>query len=80
MTIFLIAEVTAIAYLLNYISNVYLWITSAITLIICLLYVLRGGFKLSVITDKYQFIFIALIILLSIFLILGDIESLQALN
>ena len=75
MTIFLIAEVTAIAYLLNYISNVPLWITSAITLIICLLYVLRGGFKLSVITDKYQFIFIAIIILLSIFLILGDIES-----
>tara|TARA_B100001559_G_scaffold122815_1_gene103369 strand:+ start:1001 stop:2452 length:1452 start_codon:yes stop_codon:yes gene_type:complete len=75
MTIFLIAEVTAIAYLLNYISNVPLWITSAITLIICLLYVLRGGFKLSIITDKYQFIFIALIILLSIFLILGDIES-----
>ena len=75
MTIFLIAEVTAIAYLLNYISNVPLWIRSAITLIICLLYVLRGGFKLSVITDKYQFIFIALIILLSIFLILGDIES-----
>ena len=75
MTIFLIAEVTAIAYLLNYISNVPLWITSAITLIICLLYVLRGGFKLSLITDKYQFIFIALIILLSIFLILGDIES-----
>ena len=75
MTIFLIAEVTAIAYLLNYISNVPLWITSAITLIICLLYVLRGGFNLSVITDKYQFIFIALIILLSIFLILGDIES-----
>ena len=75
MTIFLIAEVTAIAYLLKYISNIPLWITSAITLIICLLYVLRGGFKLSVITDKYQFIFIALIILLSIFLILGDIES-----
>ena len=75
MTIFLIAEVTAIAYLLNYISNVPLWITSAITLIICLLYVLRGGFLLSVITDKYQFIFIAIIIFLSIFLILGDIES-----
>ena len=67
MTIFLIAEVTAIAYLLNYISNIPLWITSAITLIICLLYILRGGFKLSIITDKYQFIFIVLIILLSIF-------------
>ena len=74
MIIFLIAEVTAIAYLLNYISDVPLWITSAITLIICLLYVLRGGFKLSVITDKYQFVFIVLIIFLSIFLILGNIE------
>ena len=74
MTIFLIAEVTAIAYLLNYISKVPLWVTSAITLIICLLYVLRGGFKLSVITDKYQFIFIVLMILISVFLILGNIE------
>ena len=74
MVIFLIAEVTAIAFLLNYISQVPLWITSAITLTICLLYILRGGFKLSIITDKYQFIFIIFIILLSVFLILGNIE------
>ena len=74
MSIFLIAEVTAIAFLLNYISQAPLWLTSAITLIICLLYILKGGFKLSIITDKYQFIFIILIILLSIFLILGNIE------
>ena len=74
MAIFLIAEVTAIAFLLNYISQAPLWLTSAITLIICLLYILKGGFKLSIITDKYQFIFIILIILLSIFLIQGNIE------
>ncbi len=74
MTIFLIAEVTAIAFLLNFISEVPLWTTSAITLIICLLYILRGGFKLSIITDKYQFIFITIIILLSIFLILDNIN------
>ncbi len=74
MTIFLIAEVTAIAFLLNFISEVPLWITSAITLVICLLYVLRGGFKLSIITDRYQFIFIAIIILFSIFLILKNIN------
>ena len=42
MTIFLIAEVTAIAFLLNYISLVPLWLTSAITLIICLLYESEG--------------------------------------
>ena len=75
MTIFLIAEVTAIAYLLNFLSSVPLWITAAITLIICLLYILRGGFELSIITDKYQFIFITLIILLSVFLILNNIAA-----
>ena len=74
LTIFLIAEVTAIASLLNFISQIPLWITAGITLIICLLYILRGGFKLSIITDKYQFIFIILIILASIFIILGNID------
>ncbi len=74
LTIFLIAEVTAIASLLNFISQVPLWITAGITLIICLLYILRGGFKLSIITDKYQFSFIILIILASIFAILGNLD------
>ncbi len=74
LIIFLIAEVTAIASLLNYISKVPLWITAGLTLVICLLYILRGGFKLSIITDKYQFIFIAVIILFSIILILGNLN------
>ena len=74
LTIFLIAEVTAIASLLNFISQVPLWITAGVTLIICLLYILRGGFKLSIITDKYQFSFILLIVLASIFIILGNID------
>ncbi len=74
LTIFLIAEVTAIAFLLNLISKTPLWVTSGLTLIICLLYILRGGFKLSIITDKYQFIIILSIILFSIFLILGNLE------
>jgi Na+/proline symporter len=74
LIIFLIAEVTAIASLLNFISQTPLWITSGITLIICLLYILRGGFKLSIITDKYQFSFIMLIILVSVFIILGNLD------
>ena len=75
LTIFLIAEVTAIAALLKYTSQVPLWITAAITLIICLLYILRGGFKLSIITDKYQFSFIVVIILSSLALIFVKIDS-----
>ncbi len=74
MTIFLIAEVTAIASLLNFTSQIPLWITSGITLTICLLYIIKGGFKLSIITDKYQFVFIILIILFSIVLILGNLD------
>ena len=74
LTIFLIAEVTAIAALLKYTSEIPLWITAAITLIICLLYILRGGFKLSIITDKYQFSFIVVIILSSLFLVFGKLD------
>ncbi len=74
LTIFLIAEITAIAFLLNLISKTPLWITSGLTLIICLLYILRGGFKLSIITDKYQFIIVLSIILFSIIYILGNLE------
>ncbi len=74
LTIFLIAEVTAIASLLNLISKTPLWATSAITLIICLLYILKGGFKLSVITDKYQFIIVSVIILASFTLILESLD------
>ena len=74
LTIFLIAEVTAIAFLINFISNTPLWITAGITLIICLLYILKGGFKLSIITDKYQFIVIAVLIFISAIIILGKLE------
>ncbi len=74
LIIFLIAEVTAIAFLINFISKTPLWITAGTTLIICLLYILRGGFKLSIITDKYQFLIIAVLIFTSVILILGNLE------
>ena len=74
LTIFLIAEVTAIASLLNFISGVPLWITAGLTLIICLLYILKGGFKLSIITDKYQFCFILLIIIATLVIILSNLN------
>ncbi len=74
LTIFLIAEVTAIAFLLDLISKTPLWITSGLTLIICLLYILRGGFKLSIVTDKYQFLIVLSIILFSLFFTLGNLE------
>ena len=74
LIIFLIAEVTAISYLLNFISKTPLWMGSGITLVICLLYILKGGFKLSIITDKYQFSFILITIIASILIIKGNLE------
>ncbi len=74
LIIFLIAEVTAIAFLINFISKTPLWISAGITLIICLLYILKGGFKLSIITDKYQFIVIAGLVFTSAIVILGKLE------
>ena len=82
LIIFLIAEVTAIAFLLNLISNTPLWVTAGTTLGICLLYILKGGFKLSIITDKYQFIIIVVLIFYSLFFILGNLEmnSIELIN
>ena len=50
MTIFLIAEVTAVAFLINYISGTELWITSLIVISCSLLYTLYGGLRASLIT------------------------------
>jgi Na+/proline symporter len=64
LVIFLCAEVTAIALLLNFLAGLPLWLTSIITLTICLSYVLKGGLKLSILTDKYQFVVFILIFLI----------------
>jgi len=63
MFIFLCAEVTAIAMLINYISNVPLWTTASLIIITTLIYTLYGGLRASIITDNFQF-FIIIILLL----------------
>tara|TARA_Y100000590_G_C15704685_1_gene1008127 strand:- start:991 stop:2430 length:1440 start_codon:yes stop_codon:yes gene_type:complete len=62
MTIFLIAEVTAVSLLINYISGTDLWITALIIISTSLAYTLYGGLRASIYTDNVQFI--AMIILL----------------
>ncbi len=64
MTIFLIAEVTAVSLLINYISGTDLWITSLIIISTSLGYTLYGGLRASIYTDNIQFL--AMIILLSV--------------
>ena len=66
MFIFLCAEVTAIAVLINYISATELWITAFIVLIATLTYTLYGGLRASIFTDNIQMIVIGILLLISI--------------
>ena len=65
MTIFLIAEVTAVSILVNYISGTDLWITSFIIIICSLIYTLYGGLRASIFTDNIQFIVFGILLLIS---------------
>ena len=63
MFIFLCAEVTAVAMLINYISSVPLWITAALVIATTLIYTLYGGLRASILTDNFQFLIIIILLL-----------------
>mgnify|MGYP001471603585 CR=1 FL=1 len=75
MFIFLCAEVTAVAVLINYISGTELWITALIVLISTLAYTLYGGLKASIFTDNIQMIVIGILLLISIIYINSFTDS-----
>ena len=64
MTIFLIAEVTAVSMLIKYISGTDLWITALIVIVSSLIYTLYGGLRASIFTDNIQFIVLILLLLI----------------
>jgi len=66
MFVFLCAEVTAVAILINYISGTELWITASIILIATLTYTLYGGLRASIFTDVIQMVVILILFLISI--------------
>jgi Na+/proline symporter len=65
MTIFLIAEVTAVSLLIKYLSGTDFWITALIIIFSSLLYTLYGGLKASIFTDNIQFILFFFLLLIS---------------
>ena len=75
MFIFLCAEVTAVAVLINYISGTELWITALIVLLSTLAYTLYGGLRASIFTDNIQMIVIGVLLLISLFYIKSFIGS-----
>ena len=66
MFIFLCADVTAVAVLINYISGTELWVTALIVLISTLVYTLYGGLRASIFTDNIQMIVIGILLLISL--------------
>ncbi len=66
MFIFLCAEVTAVAVLVNYISGTELWITALIVLMSTLAYTLYGGLRASIFTDNIQMVIIGVLLLISL--------------
>ena len=65
MFIFLCAEVTAVAVLINYISGTDLWISSLIIIFCSLIYTLYGGLRASIFTDNIQFIVFGILLLIA---------------
>ena len=80
MFIFLCAEVTAIAVLINYISGTKLWITALIVLLSTLTYTLYGGLRASIFTDNIQMIVIGILLLISLSYIISFTGSQFSLN
>ena len=66
MFIFLCAEVTAVAILINYISGTALWITALIVLVTTLTYTLYGGLRASIFTDTIQSIIVLVLFVISV--------------
>ncbi len=66
MFIFLCAEVTAVAVLINFISGTDLWITALIVLLSTLAYTLYGGLRASIFTDNIQMVVIGVLLLISL--------------
>ncbi len=71
MFIFLCAEITAVAMLINYISGAPLWITAVLVIVTTLIYTLYGGLRASILTDNFQF----LIIIILLFVCMNNVLS-----
>ena len=67
MFIFLCAEITAVAMLINYISGVPLWKTSSLVIATTLIYTLYGGLRASIPTDNFQFLIIIILLIACIY-------------
>jgi Na+/proline symporter len=66
MFVYLCAEVTAIAKIVNLMSGFALWKTALLIIITTLAYTLYGGLRASIFTDKIQFVIIIILLIIAI--------------
>ena len=66
MFVYLCAEVTAIAKIVNLMSDFALWKTALLLIITTLAYTLYGGLRASIFTDKIQFVIIIILLISAI--------------
>jgi len=72
MFIFLCAEITAVAMLINYISNTPLWVTASLVVTTTLIYTLYGGLRASILTDNFQFLIIIILLFVCMYSIFSS--------
>ena len=80
MTVFLIAEVTAVSILIRYLSGTNLWITSFIIISCSMVYTIYGGLRASIFTDNIQFIFLLFLLIITFFAIVLNQNSNFSIN
>jgi Na+/proline symporter len=80
MTVFLIAEVTAVSILIRYLSGTNLWITSFIIISCSMIYTIYGGLRASIFTDNIQFIFLLFLLIITFFAIVLNQNSNFSIN
>ncbi|MDC3024155.1 sodium:solute symporter [Alphaproteobacteria bacterium] len=80
MIIFLIAEVTAVAILMKYLSGTELWITAMIIISSSLIYTLYGGLRASIFTDNIQFLILLILLLISFSFLINNNSSIFSFN
>ena len=75
--VYFCAEVTAIAKVTNLILGTPLWLTAGLIIFSTLIYSLKGGLKISIITDKFQFWIIIIFLIMIFYIFINEINFLS---
>ncbi len=78
MAVFLTAELTGIALVVRFFTDVPLWVTAAVIMAGTFAYTARGGIKASIFTDRIQFFIMVPLLLLVLWAVLSRMGGWEA--